>query len=157
MKYFKPYTNNAPTLKKTGAGVYVIKKNNVVVYVGMSYRDVKKTLYRHFQKWTDKRTYFSKQNSIYERVTYHNENLDLFSCRVIFTDSDKQTENLEQYLIKKYSPINNTLKIYYLSKKDEEIVKNIIKKDNFVKEYETNDFKIFEDYQFINLDEETPF
>ena len=54
-KRFKPYTDGIPTLRtNVGGGVYIIRLLDEVVYVGKSNADVKKTLYRHFQKWTDR-------------------------------------------------------------------------------------------------------
>lgn len=35
------------------SGVYVIKENGVIVYVGLSKVSVYKTAYRHFHKWKD--------------------------------------------------------------------------------------------------------
>jgi len=109
-KFFAPYTNDACNLKATGKGVYVIKKGEKIVYVGLSYSDVKRTLYRHFQKWTDRRTDYTKRNQNYERVTYDGENRNLFKIKVIFCKTDKEVTLLEYLLIKKLKPRDNTIK-----------------------------------------------
>ena len=109
-KFFAPYTKEACNLKATGKGVYVIKKKDKILYVGLSYSDVKRTLYRHFQKWTDKRTDWTKRNQNYERVTYDGENRNLFKVKVIFCKTDKEVTLLEYLLIKKLKPRDNTIK-----------------------------------------------
>lgn len=109
-KFFPPYTDDKCNLKATGKGVYVIKKKDNIVYVGLSYTDVKRTLYRHFQKWTDKRTDWTKKQQNYERVTYEGQNKNLFKIKVIFCKTDKEVTLLEYLLIKKLKPKDNTLK-----------------------------------------------
>ena len=109
-KFFAPYTNETCNLKATGKGVYVIKKGNNIVYVGLSYSDLKRTMYRHFQKWTDRRTDWTKKNQNYERVTYDGENRNLFKVKVIFCKTDKEVTLLEYLLIKKLKPRDNTIK-----------------------------------------------
>jgi excinuclease UvrABC nuclease subunit len=109
--FFKPYL--APrnqTLKSTGAGCYIIKKNGLVVYVGQSSTDVKGTLYRHFQKWTDRRSAWGRRNMIYERTTYFGQDVNLFTVKVIFTPTAYESQLLEFMLIKKLKPRDNELK-----------------------------------------------
>lgn len=108
--FFKPYTGENCTLKATGTGVYLIAKKGLIVYVGMSATDVKKTLYRHFQKWTDLRTNYTKRNQAYERVTYYNENKNLFTVKVVFCKTLNEAAILEHLLIKKFKPKDNYLK-----------------------------------------------
>lgn len=116
--WFKPYTGNKTkngrpqtTLNETGTGVYLIRKQNgKIIYVGKSANDVRRTLYRHFQTWTDMRSSYGRQRSPYERVTYK----DLpghFLCKVIFTETERQADILEQALIVKVKPKDNTLKL----------------------------------------------
>ena len=116
---FKPYDDNGRcNLKCTGKGVYIIfhqdHDGKRPVYVGKSLGDLKNTLYRHFQKWTDKRHPDNKKVEIYERVTYKNSKgkfkSDKYFIRVIFTNSDNQANALEYLLIKKYQPEDNTNK-----------------------------------------------
>jgi len=109
-KFFKPYNADKYNLTATGRGVYIIKKGEKYVYVGLSYTDVKRTLYRHFQKWTDKRTEFTKKAQVYERVTYDGENRNLFTIKVVFCKTEQETTLLEYLLIKKLKPRDNTLK-----------------------------------------------
>lgn len=109
--FFPPYDREGNcNLKATGKGCYIIKKNNVILYVGMSTTDLKKTLYRHFQKWTDLRTNWTKKRQNYERVTYHGENRNMFSVKVIFTPTDNEARVLEYLLIRKLKPKDNFLK-----------------------------------------------
>jgi excinuclease UvrABC nuclease subunit len=109
--FFAPYSLDGKcNLKTTGKGCYIIKKNDSVIYVGLSYSDVKRTLYRHFQKWTDLRTDYTKKNQVYERVTYTGQNKSNFKIKVIFCKTDKEISELEYLLIKKLKPKDNTLK-----------------------------------------------
>lgn len=113
--WFKPYQDNGrATLKKTGSGVYLIKRGDEIVYIGHSNGAVKKTLYRHFQQWTDKRPQFAKDTTGFDRVSYAGYNLDQFRVRVIFTDSGVKAYNLETQLINKYKPVQNKAKLKIL-------------------------------------------
>lgn len=112
-KFFKPYNDKKTicTLKSSGAGVYIIKHLNKLVYIGYSATDVKKTMYRHFQKWTDNRSTYTKGAEPYERVTYINRfNNDEYKCKVIFC-TPTQAAILEQALILKLKPRDNSLKL----------------------------------------------
>lgn len=109
-----PYKKNGRTsYPQAGkAGVYIIKKNGVVVYVGMSQSNVYKTLYRHFQSWSD---------PTQKRVTYQSQltNRNKFLVRVIYT-TPAQALRLEKYLIIKLKPKHNPdkLKSYQLKTTD---------------------------------------
>ena len=52
-RWFEPYylieDKRLCNLATSGSGVYIIKEKDIVVYIGRSKSDVKKTLYRHFQ------------------------------------------------------------------------------------------------------------
>lgn len=109
-KFFPAYTGKNCTLKATGTGCYIIAKGNKIVYIGMSATDVKKTLYRHFQKWTDLRTGYTKKSQSYERVTYYGENKGLFNVKVIFCKTLHEAAILEHLLIRKLKPSDNYLK-----------------------------------------------
>lgn len=52
-------------------GIYFIIEDNIIVYVGMSFKSAYKALYRHFQTWNDKR------NKNY-RATYSKLNTKVF-------------------------------------------------------------------------------
>lgn len=109
--FFPPYSPEGKcNLKTSGKGCYIIKKNDSVVYVGVSYSDVKRTLYRHFQQWTDLRTDFTKKAQAYERVTYSGQVRSKFKVKVIFCKTEKECSELEYLLIKKLKPKDNTLK-----------------------------------------------
>ena len=105
-KEFKPYTGDKCTLKTTGAGCYLIRKGSKIVYVGYSGTDLKKTMYRHFQTWND---------PTQQRVVY--KQLNEITCRVIFTDTAKRAQLLEEALILKYKPRDNAQKLEMYSQK----------------------------------------
>lgn len=114
--FFLPYQEDGSyTLKSTGSGVYIIKNKNKVCYVGLSRSDVKKTMYRHFQVWTDKRSTFTKKSQLFERVTYYDKDRKNFTVKVIFCKTDIEAEILEQLLIKKLKPVDNSLKLQLYS------------------------------------------
>jgi hypothetical protein len=85
-----------PSLKRSG--VYLIKENNEIVYVGFSGTDLYTTMYRHFQTWNDKKgprvTYFSKLKKKY------------YTVRVVYC-TPLQAAKLEKSLIAKYQPRDN--------------------------------------------------
>lgn len=100
-KFFKPYVApNVCALKETGPGVYIIKNlENKIVYIGFSATDVKKTMYRHFQKWNDP----TQRRTVYSNLTG-------IKCRVVFTTA-KKAPILEEALILKYKPRDNAQKL----------------------------------------------
>lgn len=118
-RFFKPYNEDGSyNLKTTGTGVYIIKKNDRILYVGLSLTDVRNTLYRHFQKWTDKRTNWTKKSQMYERITYEGQNRNMFLVKVIFTPTKNEAQILESLLILKLKPVDNTLKLELYSNKE---------------------------------------
>lgn len=105
-KFIEPYIYfdnkrriNIPGLshKARQKGVYIIidKKSKTPLYVGKSNNILYRTITRHFQAWND-----NKQ----QRFTYDDE---LTLIRVIYTNTDKQTNILEELLLKKLKPIDN--------------------------------------------------
>lgn len=80
---------------KGKAGVYIIKENNKIVYVGHSKTQLYKTITRHFHKWE----HTSRQ------VSY-----DVFSAnykvKIIFTPKS-EAKDLECKLILKHNPRDN--------------------------------------------------
>lgn len=97
------------------AGVYIIKENNKIVYVGMSKGNLYKTLYRHFQQW---------HHSQQEVVTYVNKlSRNRYTVRVILC-TPLQAEKLERGLIIKYKPRDNEIKYngYQLKLTDKKII-----------------------------------
>lgn len=93
--YQKPGKTNAR--HTTGkSGVYLIRnKAGDIVYIGYSSSDLYKTMYRHFQSWTDRRQI---------RVTYSPKGG--FQVRVILC-TPKQAAALERVLIAKIQPRDN--------------------------------------------------
>lgn len=144
-KFFKPFLEDkkrahkvgkktmhyaTARLKKSGPGVYEIKENGKLVYVGFASKDVKKTLYRHFQKWVDKRNPNTKAQTTIERVSYFmpGESLAAFTCRVTFCNTATQAAILEQVLIQKQHPRDNKLKIEVIARAQYERILEIYTK-----------------------------
>lgn len=95
-------------------GVYLIKKNGEIVYVGHSTSDLYKTLYRHFQSWSD---------PTQKRVSYKSQlKRNKFSVRVILT-TKSQAYRLEKYLVMKIRPKDNEVKIDLFSQPVGEVKK----------------------------------
>lgn len=111
---FNPYTGDSYTLKNTGKGIYMIYEKDKLVYVGKSHSHIQNTLYRHFQRWIDKRSSYSKQYSYFARVTYYGKPRKDYLVRCYFVNkSNDSIDALEQYLIKKHNPRDNTQKLDY--------------------------------------------
>ena len=101
------------TFKDRGKpGVYLIYKNSELRYVGMSSTNLYRTMYRHFQEWTDRKQ---------ERVVY--KYLSGIKCRVIYCTAN-QAAKLERALILKYKPTDNPNKfdLYKIDESDEKIL-----------------------------------
>ena len=96
-------TNLAFTRGKTG--VYIIKEDNKIVYVGKSNNDLYRTIIRHFQFWND-----SQQPN---RITYRTDlGRHNYTIRVVLCKGNK-VNNLEKGLILKYNPRDNKQKYEY--------------------------------------------
>lgn len=74
-------------------GVYLIYKGADIVYIGFSASDVYKALYRHFQKWKDKRQ---------QRIVF--DNLKGITVRVVYCKNGSKARSLEGALIIKHRP-----------------------------------------------------
>jgi excinuclease UvrABC nuclease subunit len=103
-KFLPPYrkdgkTNFPQTANRTG--VYLIKENGVIVYVGFSGYNIYKTMYRHFQSWRHKTQEVVSYKS---RMSYKE-----YSVRVVYCTA-KQAAALEKALIKKHKPRDNEMK-----------------------------------------------
>jgi excinuclease UvrABC nuclease subunit len=97
MKFKTAYTNGKPTYrknKKKTPGIYLIKEDGRIKYVGYSLTDVHKTAYRHFQRWNDPAQY---------RATF-----DKYALLYILPTSKSRAAKLEKLLIEKYQPEKNT-------------------------------------------------
>ena len=121
-KFSPPYKNGKCTFKNAWnkSGVYIIKENNKIVYIGQSGYNLYKTMYRHFQSW----------DSHQARATYNKDNKrKKYSVRMIFCTPQK-AEKLEVALCKKYNPRDMKYK-YTHTPKDNKITK--VEKEYFVK------------------------
>jgi len=101
------------------SGTYIIKKNNKIVYIGYSKSNLYKTIYRHFQSWID---------PTQRRVTYQDQlKNNNFLVRVILC-TPLQAQRLERYLILKYLPQDNELKIdlFTQEKKEQKATKKVV-------------------------------
>lgn len=101
--YVKPGKTTFNEVRKR-SGVYFIKKDGQIVYVGYSRTQLYKTLYRHFQAW---------KHPFQTVITYKGEDLKRFEVRVILC-SPARAERLETYFIKKLKPIDNPDKLKQL-------------------------------------------
>lgn len=81
------------------SGVYLIKENEKLVYIGYSSSNLYKTLYRHFQVW----------NHQTQEVVSYSTKKHKYTVRIVLTTPARACK-LEQYLIVKYSPRDNTEK-----------------------------------------------
>ena len=108
-KYIQPYTADGKTKfpERGKTGVYLIKENNKIVYIGYSMNDLYKTMYRHFQTWN---------HSGQEVVSYNHKGNDIYTVRVVYC-SPAQASRLEKYLIKKHKPRDNA-QVYTLDFSD---------------------------------------
>jgi len=97
--YIKPGRTTFPETRDH-AGVYIIKEDGKVVYVGFSGYSVYKTMYRHFQTWNHR---FQKVISYASRMKRHHYTVRPILC------SGKQAYALEKRLIKKYHPRDNEI------------------------------------------------
>ena len=80
-------------------GVYIIKEDNKIVYVGSSSSDLYRTAIRHFQTWNDSMSS--------ERVSYKSKlNRHRYTVRIIEADN-RRLRILEAALIEKHNPRDN--------------------------------------------------
>lgn len=97
-RFIHPYnTFDKPTLHNTWkkSGVYLIKENGKIVYVGHSKSNLYKTLYRHFQRWDSHQT----------RATYKAKGNKRKKYRVrTILCTPNQAHRLEIALCKKHNP-----------------------------------------------------
>ena len=143
IKRFKPpYRKNGKTAfpeSQKKKGVYIIKIDGKIAYIGMSGYNLYKTLYRHFQSWNDKTQ---------KRISY----VDLLNSkskilvRIIYTNTVSQAANLERALILKYKPTDNPDKLELFDELATQRQKTEVKKQE----------EIYNKLPVIN-DEEAPF
>jgi len=100
LKFLPPYNKSGKTtfpesIKKSG--VYLIKENNKIVYIGCSRKNLYKTVYRHFEKW---------EHPSQDVITYMNTCNKKYTFRAIYC-SVLQAQTLEKVLINKLKPRDN--------------------------------------------------
>lgn len=104
-RFISPYKKNGRTNYKDAwqrSGIYLIKENGKVVYVGHSQNNLYKTLYRHFQHWYHKLQYV---------VTYKGRmNQHRYTVAVEYLTS-AQAVRKEHELLLKYRPRDNKAKL----------------------------------------------
>lgn len=95
-RFQKPYTQAGKTTfpERGKTGVYLIKEDGKLVYVGYSENDLYKTMYRHFQTWNH------RQQPV---VSYAGKRKE-YTVRVVYTKTGAQAASLEKALIKKHEP-----------------------------------------------------
>lgn len=135
MKIFKfhpPYRANGRTTfpeTKSRSGVYLIKENAKLVYIGHSQTNLYKTLYRHFQEWNHKWQEVISYASRRKRNKY--------TVRIIFC-TPAQAVRLERALVMKHQPRDNSIKY-----------------NNY--EIDFRDSKVIETYEHTHINDEVPF
>jgi len=132
-KFLPPYRPGGKTTfpdSKKRTGVYLIKENGKLVYIGYSASDLYKTMYRHFQEWNDRTQQI--------RITYYNKlKTHTYTVRIIYCTT-KQAARLEGALILKYQPRDNT--------------------NNYQGfELDAGDNRLIDDYKFTIVEQEAPF
>ena len=91
-RVFKPFFKQA--------GVYIIKEDGLVVYVGMSQSNVCCAMYRHFYPWAQIKTRPQR------RVTYLDHDHHQYTCQVIETTSNEAIK-MERGMIVSLKPRDN--------------------------------------------------
>lgn len=108
-RFFDSHTKGKPTLSHSkyanATGVYFIrsKRTGIIDYVGSSAGSLYKTIYRHFQQWTDRQ----RNGKQFDRTTYAVNNWEI--C-IILTQTGQQAFRIEKYFIKKLQPKGNPVK-----------------------------------------------
>lgn len=100
-KFRPPYQDNGRTTfpeSKNRTGIYIIKEDGVIVYVGYSAKNLYKTMYRHFQYWHHR----------WQEVVSYRDRMDIhkYTVRIVYC-TKKQAYALEKKLIEKYKPRDN--------------------------------------------------
>jgi len=100
-KFFPPYQRTGKTTfpdTQQKAGVYLIKENDKITYIGYSAVNLYKTMYRHFQRW---------HHRTQEVVSYESRmKQNRYTVRVVLCTAI-QAARLERALIKKHRPRDN--------------------------------------------------
>lgn len=86
------------------SGVYIVLRDQEIIYVGMSGSCVYTAMYRHFQRWNDSRF------DGYLRKTWDIGNGCIYMVSILETDKDIAGK-LETELIQRYKPVENDYKM----------------------------------------------
>jgi excinuclease UvrABC nuclease subunit len=117
------YSDAATKALDIKKGVYIIKEDGVIVYIGSSLTNIYRTFTRHFQKWDDGQYRTTYQGKIKSKT---------YTVRVVKgLRTDAQVLNLEKALVFKYQPRDNKFKLDLFNYKGD--VKKIV--DFYVNEY----------------------
>lgn len=84
------------------SGVYLIKENGILVYVGMSRSNLQEALYRHFQDWS--RSWRQRRVFYKNELSEHN-----YEVACITTDAGA-AHPLEKCYILEYNPRDNHMR-----------------------------------------------
>lgn len=106
--FVEPYNTDGSTTLRAIAnkpGIYIIKEDNQIVYIGYSSNNLYRTLYRHFQQWTGGRGESKAGVSYKNRMHLHK-----YTVRAVIT-TPTQAPKLEAALIEKHQPRDNELKL----------------------------------------------
>ena len=126
-KFLPPYKKNGKTTfpeLKGRHGVYLIKEDGKIVYIGHSCKHLYKVVYRHFQKWTE--ASLITGNWLYHTTYKRKMKRHHYTVRIVLTNTCAQAERLERALIIKYQPRDNRQKYddYKLDLTDKKLVKS---------------------------------
>ncbi len=81
------------------AGVYIIREDQRVVYVGLSKQDVRKRMYRKFEV---------TRNYRYDRVCYRDRiTLHTYEVAIVIAPDQEERELIEAHLIALFNPRDN--------------------------------------------------
>lgn len=114
--WFEPYDGKKvtcpipyATADKKYAGIYFIRdrKTKELLYIGSSKTNIRNTLYRHFQRWNDKRFWEEERGYRVSHTTYKKHTIDV---KLLVTYDGTAAFRLEKYFILKLNPRDNRLK-----------------------------------------------
>lgn len=98
-------------------GVYIIKRNGKIVYVGSSTQNVYAQMLRHFEPYIKKNSStlrnldYETRKSLFQsghKKNYFSDYIqNQYLVRIILTNTANQSRNLERALIKEYKPSDN--------------------------------------------------
>ncbi len=98
-KFISAYNKGKTVLKlpRHRSGVYLIKENDKLVYIGVSLKNLYKTVYRHFETWN---------HPTQDVTVYNTSGKKKYKFKAVFC-SAIQAHTLEKVLINKLKPRDN--------------------------------------------------